>query len=710
MLQEDSSTPSHPAPAIRENRLRFEKSPYLLQHAKNPVDWYPWGTEAFSRAADEEKPVFLSIGYATCHWCHVMAHESFEDHEVAVLLNRDFICIKVDREERPDIDSVYMAICQQMTGQGGWPLTIIMTPEKKPFFAATYIPKETRFSMRGLLTLLPRISSLWNDQRTKLVQSADRVIATISPTNSPLINNEPGEELLDEGYNSLLIQFDPVNGGFGTAPKFPTPHTLLFLLRYANKNPDSKAMTMVEKTLDAICNGGIYDHLGGGVHRYSTDTQWLVPHFEKMLYDQALLLMACSEMFQVTKNKKYEKTAEEIIGYVMQNLRSKEGAFYSAEDADSPEGEGAFYVWTLEEFKTILGREDASLAAMTYGVIYGGNFSDPERGGGYNILSRRLRTADIAASFTITEPELSARIDSINSRLLASRNLRLRPAVDDKILADWNGLFIAALAQAARIFQNKAWCEAAKIAMQFILSRMRTKETGLLHRYRDGDAAISGFADDYAFIIYALIELYSLTFDVKYLSDALQLNTFFIAHFRDEKNGGFFMVGDNAEALVIRKKEIYDGAIPSANSVAFMNLVRLFRLTGDPSHAESALSISRCFGNTVVQSPSAYTWFLCGLYLETALPQDIVIVGERKNQDTRELLSALRTQFLPSVTIQYIMPGSHAESLADIASFTRNLSMIDGKATAYVCSGHACSMPVTGPEAMLASLGLTKKS
>ncbi len=435
----------------------------------------------------------------------------------------------------------------------------------------------------------------------------------------------------------------------------------------------------------------------------------MVPHFEKMLYDQALLLMACSEMFQVTKNKKYEKTAEEIIGYVMQNLRSKEGAFYSAEDADSPEGEGAFYVWTLEEFKTILGREDASLAAMTYGVISGGNYSDPERGGGYNILSRRLRTADIAASFTITEPELSARLDSINSRLIASRQQRNRPALDDKILADWNGLFIAALAQAARIFQNKTWCEAAEMAMQFILTRMRSKEDGLMHRYRDGDAAINGFADDYAFIIHALIELYNLTFDVKYLSDALLLNTFFIAHFWDGKNGGFFTVGDNAEALVIRKKEIYDGAIPSANSMAFMNLIHLFRLTGDTSHAERALSISRCFGNTVVQSPSAYTWFLCGLCLETGLPQDVVIIGERENPDTRALLSALRAQFLPLLTIQYISPGLHAESLADIAPFTRNLSMIDGKATAYVCSGHACSKPVTEPEEMLSLLGLAKK-
>ena len=692
-----------------QNRLIHEKSPYLLQHAKNPVDWYPWGDEAFSRAVSEDKPIFLSIGYATCHWCHVMAHESFEDAEVAAVLNRDFIAIKVDREERPDIDSVYMTVCQQMAGQGGWPLTIVMTPDKKPFFAATYIPKETRFSMMGLLTLLPRITLMWKERRSDLISSGDRVIAQIASLSISSSEIQPGENLLDEGYNSLLIQSDPVNGGFGNAPKFPTPHTLLFLLRYGSRKNNSRAFAMVEKTLKAIRTGGIYDHLGGGIHRYSTDAQWRVPHFEKMLYDQALLVMACTEAYQVTGNPEYKKTVEEIIGYVMRALHSPEGAFFSAEDADTPEGEGAFYVWTLKEFEHILGKEDAAHAAMVFGLSPQGNYQDSERGSGYNILLRKLPLENIAVSLQIPEPELEMRIESICSRLLAAREQRVRPSLDDKVLSDWNGLFIAALAQAGRVFDNQTYVNGAKTAMQFILTRMRIDDGGLLHRYRDGDAAITGFADDYAFIINALIELYETIFDEHYLATALKLNEYFVEHFNDTQNGGFFTVSDTAEALIIRKKEIYDGAIPSCNSVAFMNLIRLSRLTGDASLEENASALSRCFAGTVNQSPSAYTWFLCGLD-QLVQPHEIVIVGDAGAEDTKELILALRSKYLPSVMVMQFAPGAQAEALTDLAPFTRNLSMIDGKATAYVCSGHACSLPVTDPEAILAQIDLMNKT
>ncbi len=525
-----------------KNRLGGEQSPYLLQHAENPVDWYPWDGEAFLKAAREDKPIFLSIGYATCHWCHVMAHESFEDEEVAVLLNRDFVAIKVDREERPDIDAVYMAVCQQMAGQGGWPLTVVMTPEKKPFFAATYIPKETRFSMMGLLTLLPRITRMWKEKRSDLIRSGDRIITAIASQSSPSPAIDPGDNLLDEGYQSLQLQFDPVHGGFGRAPKFPTPHTLLFLLRYAKRNPHSRALLMVERTLDAIRNGGIYDHLGGGVHRYSTDEQWHIPHFEKMLYDQALLVMAYTETFQVTGNTACRKTAEEILGYVTRSLRSTEGAFFSAEDADSPEGEGAFYVWTLREFEQVLGLEDATVAALVFGVTLNGNYHDPGRGHGYNILRWSLSPEKIASSLRITEPELAIRIESIRLRLVASREQRVRPSLDDKVLADWNGLMIAALARAGRAFDSPVYIEMAKTAMHFILARMRSQDGGLLHRYRRGDAAITGFADDYAFIIHALIELYETTFDPHYFRTALELNRYLLDHFWDVKQGGFFTI------------------------------------------------------------------------------------------------------------------------------------------------------------------------
>ena len=709
MPEEDPlADPGTPRSSKIHNRLIHEKSPYLLQHAKNPVDWYPWSEEAFLRAAREDKPVFLSIGYATCHWCHVMAHESFEDSEVAALLNRDFIAVKVDREERPDIDSVYMTVCQQMTGQGGWPLTIVMTPEKKPFFAATYIPKETRFSLMGLLTLLPRITSMWKEKRSDLISSGDRVIAQITSTGISASETPPGEDLLDEGYNSLLIQFDPSHGGFGPAPKFPSPHTLLFLLRYGARKGNSRALVMVEKTLNAIRNGGIYDHLGGGIHRYSTDAQWHVPHFEKMLYDQALLVIACTEAYQVTGNPAYKKTAEEIIGYVMRNLRSQEGAFFSAEDADSEGGEGAFYVWTFKEFENLLGNEDAALAALVFGLTPNGNYRDPERERGYNIISRTLSLENIAASLEIPEPVLAPRIESIRSRLLAAREERVRPSVDDKVLSDWNGLFIAALAQAGRVFDNPVYVEGAKTAMQFILTRMHTDDGGLLHRYRDGDAAIPGFADDYAFIIHALIELYETTFEEQYLVTALQLNGYFFEHFRDTKNGGFFAVSDTAEQLIIRKKEVYDGATPSSNSVAFMNLLRFSRLTGDASLEENASVLSRSFAGTVNQSPSAFTWFLCGLNLVSE-SHEIVIVGEDGAEDTKELILALRSKYLPSVTVMQFAPGPKAEALAEIVPFIKNLSIIDGRATAYFCSGHTCSLPVTDPKAVLARIDLLKK-
>jgi uncharacterized protein YyaL (SSP411 family) len=692
-----------------QNHLVHEKSPYLLQHADNPVDWYPWGDEAFLRAVREEKPVFLSIGYATCHWCHVMAHESFEDSEIADLLNRDFISIKVDREERPDIDSVYMSVCQQMAGLGGWPLTIVMTPEKKPFFAATYIPKETRFSTMGLLTLLPRITRMWRERRSDLIQSGERVIASLASPGVSLSSVEPGVGLLEEGYQSLLLQFDTVYGGFGRAPKFPTPHILLFLLRYAKRNDHSRALPMVEKTLEAIRNGGIYDHLGGGVHRYSTDAQWHVPHFEKMLYDQALLVMAYTEAYQVTGNPDCKTTAEEIIGYVRRTLRSPEGAFFSAEDADSPDGEGAFYVWTIKELEDVLGKEDATVASLVFGAKQNGNYHDPERGYGYNILFRTLSPKKIAISLGIAEPELALRIESIRTRLFTAREQRVHPSIDDKVLSDWNGLCIAALARAGWVFDNPAYVEMAKTAMQFILTKVRSNDGGLLHRYRNGDAAIPGFSDDYAFIIHALIELYETTFDEQYLKTALSLNGFFTEHFRNTGNAGFFTVSNLSEALILQRMEIYDGAIPSGNSAEFMNLIRLSRLTGDAILEEQAAALARYFAGTVSRSPSAYSWFLCGLDLAVGHSHEIVIVGESGAKDTMAMVSALQLRYLPSVTILQFAPGRQESILSELAPFTRNLSMIHGMATAYICTGQACSKPVTNVNAMIALIDDLKK-
>jgi uncharacterized protein len=679
------------------NRLSLEKSPYLLQHAANPVDWYPWGDEAFARAAREDKPVFLSVGYATCHWCHVMAHESFGDAEVAALLNRDFVCIKVDREERPDIDSIYMAACQLMTAQGGWPLTIVMTPDKRPFYAATYIPKERRGQVPGLLEILPRIARVWREERDHVLLSAGRLLVELTRQPVAVTSDEPGTGLLDDGFDELAIRFDPDYGGFGPAPKFPAPHTLLFLLRYWYRTGKKRALAMVGRTLDALQDGGICDQVGGGFHRYSTDAQWRVPHFEKMLYDQALLLAAYTETFQVTGNPAYKETADGIIAYVLRDLTSPEGAFYSAEDADSPGGEGAFYLWSVSDLVEVLGTGEGEYAARVFGVTRTGNFSAPMGidTPGKNIL-RRLRDR------TPSDRE-DTRVASIRARLFAAREKRAHPFRDDKVLADWNGLFIAALAQAARVSGNAVHLAAARDAMKCILGKLRTPEGALLHRYRDGEAAIPGFADDYAFVIQALIELYESSFDENYILSALELDRYFLSHFGDPDHGGFFSVADNSEVTLFRRKEWYDGAIPSANSVAYANLVRLFRLTGDPAYESRAMALSREAANIVSRSPPAHAAFLSALDFALGPSTEIVIVGDPGADDTRRFTDTVRTPFLPRSTVLF-RPASCITVLDRIAPFTASMTLQEGKAVAYLCFGNTCSAPVTEPEKLGAFL------
>ncbi|MGB7788659.1 thioredoxin domain-containing protein [Methanoregula sp.] len=677
------------------NRLALEKSPYLLQHAANPVDWYPWGEEAFSRALEEDKPVFLSVGYATCHWCHVMAHESFEDETVASLLNRYFVCIKVDREERPDLDSVYMAACRQMTGQGGWPLTIFMTPDRRPFYAATYIPKERRGPVPGLLELLPRIAEVWREDRDHVVVTADRILAEITRPEVTDPSYEPDERLLDAGFEELAAGFDPDYGGFGHAPKFPAPHTLLFLLRYWHRTGKKQALAMVERTLGAIRYGGICDQVGGGFHRYSIDVQWRVPHFEKMLYDQALLLMACSEAFQATGNPVYRETADGIVTYVLRDLTSPAGAFFSAEDADSPGGEGAFYLWSAADLTDALGQEDGEYAARVFNATRTGNYSGSgkENGNGKNILWRSGMPVDLVSEVRMT---------SIRARLLAARERRARPLRDDKVLADWNGLFIAALAQSARVSGKASHLVAAERAMKFVLGNLRTPEGALLHRYRDGEAAIPGFADDYVFVILALIELYESSFDTGYLSAALDLNRYFLNHFGDPDHGGFFMISGTSEVTLFRKKEWYDGAIPSANSVAFANLLRLSRLTGDPGYASLAMALSREAGRIVSRSPSAYTGFLSALDFAVGPTTEIVLAGNPGAEDTEHLVGVLRAGYLPRCTVLFRPVSGDRVVLDRIAPFSSAMIPKDGRAAAYVCSGNTCSPPITEPEKLAA--------
>ncbi|PKG33143.1 MAG: thioredoxin domain-containing protein [Methanoregula sp.] len=691
-------------------RLLGEKGPYLLQHAKNPVDWFPWGEEAFSRAAREDKPVFLSIGYATCHWCHVMAHESFEDPEVAELLNRDFIAIKVDREERPDIDSTYMQVCQMLSGQGGWPLTIVMTPEKKPFFAATYLPKERRFAVPGLLDLLPRIAKAWREQRGELLRSAESITRALGTRDAVPAGLEPDAALLDEGYEDLLLRFDPGYGGFSGAPKFPTPHTLLFLLRYWKRTGKKRAFDMVVKTLDAIHDGGIHDHIGGGFHRYSTDAQWRVPHFEKMLYDQALLLMAYTEAFQATRNDRYRETVKSTVRYVLRDLTDPEGAFYSAEDADNPGGEGAFYLWTTRELEAVLGKDDAAIAGRVFNARDAGNFSSPDGTGTENILFRTLSDEALTGVTGIPQEDLGRRIASIRKQLFAARENREHPRRDDKVLLDWNGLMIAALAKAARVFGNGECRAAAERAMECILVRMRTGDGRLWHRYRDGECAISGFADDYAFLGLALIELYECTFDPRYLAEALAVMKTLGDHFPDRENGGFFFTADDAEALLVRDKVIYDGAVPSANSVACEVLLRLSRLTGTTEHEELAAALARSFTGRVRESPSAFCWFLCAIERAVGPSQEIVIVGNRGSHAVQGLLSVVYSRYLPHCTM-ILKPASDPETvaaLAAIAPYTRDIP-VSPDGAAYLCSGKTCSLPLSDPGLLAAELERNEK-
>ena len=596
----------------RPNRLIKEKSPYLLQHAHNPVDWYPWGDEAFKRAEEEDKPIFLSIGYSTCHWCHVMEKESFEDSEVAKLMNDTFISIKVDREERPDLDNFYMTVCQILTGSGGWPLNIVMTPDKKPFFAATYIPKESSFGRTGIMKLLPRIKEIWVERRSEVLESAAKIIEALKGMEKGSAGADIDIAVLKKAYQELLTRFDKEYGGFSDAPKFPTPHNFLFLLCYWRRFKDEAALEMVEKTLQAMRQGGIYDQVGYGFHRYSTDKEWLVPHFEKMLYDQALLAMAYLETFQATGNENYCSTAREIFAYVMRDMTSPEGGFYSAEDADSEGVEGKFYIWKEEEIRQILEKKDADLIIRLFNVERMGNFKEEttRKKSGANILHLGKPLSQIASEFKMPIKNLENRIVSARERLFEAREKRIHPHKDDKVLTDWNGLMIAALAQGAKALGEPAYAGAARSAADFILQHMHMPDGRLLHRYRDGEAGIIAHLNDYAFFVWGLINLYEATSEARYLKTALDLNADMLTHFWDGHDGGLFFTPEDGERFIVRKKEIYDGALPSGNSVAMQNLLRLGRLTGDTSLDEKAAKIVKAFSGHVVQFPSGYTQFL----------------------------------------------------------------------------------------------------
>jgi len=691
----------------KPNRLIREKSPYLLQHARNPVDWYPWCDEAFERARRENRPIFLSVGYSTCHWCHVMARESFEDAEVARLMNEAFVCIKVDREERPDVDGVYMTVCQLMTGSGGWPLTVLLTPDREPFFAGTYIPKESRHGRIGMMELIPGVQRVWNTRRGDVRASAEQVMTALRNLSAEAsAADPPGEAACRAAFDALAGQFDASHGGFGGAPKFPTPHHYLFLLRYWRRTGETKALGMVETSLAAMRRGGVYDQLGGGFHRYSTDARWLLPHFEKMLYDQAMLSMAYIEAFQATGKTLYARTAEEIFTYVLRDLEAPGGGFCCAEDADSEGEEGKFYLWTESEIREALDPDEAALVIETCGIAKEGNYLEEatrERTG-RNVLFLARPIEEGAAGADPPPGGTRAGWQAAREKLLRRRGRRVRPGRDDKVLTDWNGLMIAALAKGAAALGRRQWADAAARTARFILERLRDGRGRLLHRWRDGEASVAGMLDDHAFLIWGLLELYEATFDAGFLKTALELADSTNDHFRDDRDGGFFFTADDGEQVLLRQKDGYDGAIPSGNSVMMLNLLRLARITGRPDLEQKAIGVSRAFARNIGQIPSAYSHLMVALEFLAAPPVEIVVAGKPGSQDTKEMLDAVRRSFLPNRVLLFRPEGAASVPITDLAPFTRDMKAGRGRAAAYVCRNCACSKPVFTVKEMLGLL------
>jgi hypothetical protein len=696
------------------NRLVFEKSPYLLQHARNPVDWYPWGEAAFEKARREDKPIFLSVGYSTCHWCHVMERESFADPEVAAMMNEYFVPIKVDREERPDVDQIYMTVTQVMGQRGGWPNTIVLTPDRKPFFAGTYFPKEGRFGRPGMLDLLPGLHQAWTTRRADVLETAERVVAALqqsqSGTNAGIATGtsapDLGRETLQRGYKRMASQYDAGYGGFGGAPKFPTPQNFLFLLRYWKLTDDSKALEMVADTLRKMRQGGIYDDVGFGFHRYSTDERWLVPHFEKMLYDQAMLAMAYSETWQATREPVFEETAREIFAYVLRDMTSPEGGFYSAEDADSEGEEGKFYLWTTNEVREILGKDDGDFFVRVFNLEDRGNFIDQIQGGrtGENIPHLGQPWVAIAAKEKMNTEQLRQRVEGCRKKLFSVREERIHPLKDDKILTDWNGLMIAALAKGARSLDEPEYAAAARKAADFVLADLRTADGRLLKRYRQGEASLPAHLEDYAFMVWGLLELYETTFEVRYLQEALALNRIMLDQFRDERNGGFYLTAADGEELLVRPKEVYDGAIPSGNSVAFLNLLRLGRITADDNLEVEASTMMRAFSREVARSPTAHNFFMTGLTFAVGPSLEIVIAGQPGQDDANRMLAALYDRYLPNKVVLFRPAGEENPPITALAEYTAAQTAIENQATAYVCRNYACKAPTTDVDEMIRSI------
>jgi len=678
------------------NRLIHETSPYLLQHAHNPVDWYPWGEEAISRARKEDKPILLSIGYSACHWCHVMERESFENEDIARIMNERFINIKVDREERPDLDDIYMNAVQVMTGSGGWPMTVFLTPDLVPFHAGTYFPPEDRMGMPGFPKVLITVSEYYQTHRKEVKQIETEVrhaLNQITEINSS--NQEFDPQMLFHAFDHFKRSFDSVNGGFGHAPKFPNSMSLSFLLRYWKKTGEKEALRMVDLTLEKMANGGIYDHLGGGFHRYSVDERWLIPHFEKMLYDNALLSRTYLEAYQATRKERYLAVGEAILQYVLREMKSPKGGFYSTQDADSEGKEGNFFVWTRDEIKELLGKEKGTPFCAYYGVTPQGNFE-----GGASVLNIAMSISKVSELYGIPIPELETLLREGREKLFHKREKRVKPARDEKILTSWNGLMISGMLDGFKLTGKEEYLKAAEEAIQFILEGIR-RQGRLMRVFHQGRWHINGYAEDYAFLIQAVIDLYEATFELKYLKEAYELNEGMIHQFWDEKQGGFFFIGKENESLIARSKNPYDNAIPSANSIGLFNLVRLGYLTGEESLKQKAEQILRLFYDFLSEHPSGFAHMLSGysLFLN---PEEIGIIGPREDYRTIAMLKEIFLAYLPNKILSFKDPQEKSDQ--DWIPFLKDkdASRIP---TTFICRNFTCLPPITDPKALKETIG-----
>ncbi len=685
------------------NRLIDETSPYLLQHAHNPVDWYPWGEEALSRSRDEDKPILLSIGYSACHWCHVMERESFEDEAIASLMNANFVNVKVDREERPDLDAVYMEAVQMLTGSGGWPMTVFLTPEGKPFYGGTYFPPTDRMNMPGLPRLLLAVTEAYRTNRGEVERVTNQLTEQMGRSGQlPQGTGLLSADTLHEAYSRLAANFDYQNGGFGAAPKFPQPMTPEFLLRYYHQGHSPRALEMVEMTLEKMAYGGMYDQLGGGFHRYSTDAYWLVPHFEKMLYDNALLARLYLHAWQITGRDLYRRITEETLDYVLREMTDPLGGFYSAQDADSEGVEGKFFVWSPDEIREVLGENDGNMLGGFYGVTDAGNFE------GANILNIPQGPEAFSVEHGISEEELAALIARGKPKLLDEREKRIHPFRDDKVISSWNGLMLRAFAEAGAALKRSDYLEAAEANAGF-LSQEMMMDGSLLRTFREGQAKIPGYLEDYACAADGYLAVYEATLEQEWLDQSVALANRMIDLFWDEGVGGFYDTGSEHEALVTRPRDVFDNAQPCGGSVASEVLLKLAVVTGDEDYNLKASRPLRALGRLMTQAPGGAAYWLGVLDFYVSLPKEIAIIGDLGDADAGALLDVVHRRYLPNKVVVGATGGIESGETAGTARryevpLLADRGMVDGRATAYVCQNYVCQLPVTDPESLAEQL------